>query len=290
MSGEPLSSTTIDPTLLQSLAQQHYSTSAQLSNFSQLQIASSSEQPNSTNNRRHSFNISASMADHNNINNNNTSAPAPININRSAALSANPQQPLSGSAAASFGTEYERGGLANSFHQQLQQQQQFQQQQQNFFRTQLGSPGQQEMFSPIPDDLSEISPHGSYQPHNSLAVMASAGTLPTSIPGALLGTGGQARPGHMLRVADFSNSPVTSPTFQSMSLPAHSDWFENHLGQQHSIGSALDSSSFTTAQQPLTGGHVAAGVDVKPPANFSPQNQTLMSLMEDGDGETSQKS
>ncbi|KAJ2546053.1 hypothetical protein GGH95_006943, partial [Coemansia sp. RSA 1836] len=78
--------------------------------------------------------------------------PVPINIGRTSALSIAQQQPLSGSAA-SFGTDYERGGLASSF-QQMQQQHQFHQHQQqqqhshhqqhSFFRTHLGSPVQQE--------------------------------------------------------------------------------------------------------------------------------------------------
>ncbi|KAJ2818416.1 hypothetical protein GGI24_005100 [Coemansia furcata] len=204
--------------------------------------------------------------------------PAPINISRTSALSM-AQQPLSGSAA-SFGTDYERGGLANSF-QQMQQQHQFHHQQQqhshNLFRAHLGSPVQQDMFSPDPDNLSEISPQSSFQQHHSLAAMAS-GALPTSIPGAFLA--GAQRPGaHMLRMPAFSGSPAMSPTFQSMSLPAHSDIFGSHLGHHQGLDSALDSSSFNA--QYLGGGN---------PVDFSPQNQTLMSLMEGDDGETSQKS
>ncbi|KAJ2008998.1 Cell morphogenesis protein PAG1 [Coemansia thaxteri] len=209
--------------------------------------------------------------------NDSSQAPAPININRASALSM-AQQPLSGSAA-SFGTDYERGGLASSF-QQMQQQHQFhqqqQQQQQGFFRA------HQEMFSPMPEDLSELSPQSSFQPHHSLAAMAASGAMPTSIPGALLG--GQ-RPGaasHMLRMPAFSHSPATSPSFHSMSLPAHPDLFGSHLAQHQGLDSALDSSSFNA--QYLGGGGGDSRVD------FSPQNQTLMSLMEGEDGEASPKS
>ncbi|KAJ2488896.1 hypothetical protein IWW37_004433 [Coemansia sp. RSA 2050] len=284
MSGVPLNST-IDPTLLQSLAQQHFNT-AQLSSFSQLHITAadtdSARQPSHTS-AANSFNPSSSLAS----TMNESSAqqpPAPINISRTSALSM-AQQPLSGSAA-SFGTDYERGGLASSF-QQMQQQHQFHQQQQqhshqhNFFRAHLGSPVQQEMFSPDPDNISEISPQSSFQQHHSLAAMAS-GALPTSIPGAFLAAG-SPRPGgasHMLRMPAFNASPARSPTFQSMSLPAHSDIFGSHLGQHQGLDSALDSSSFNA--QYLGG----AGNSV----DFSPQNQTLMSLMEGEDGESSQKS
>ncbi|KAJ2750013.1 hypothetical protein GGI19_005344 [Coemansia pectinata] len=284
MSGAPLSST-IDPTLLQSLAQQHFNT-AQLSDFSQLHITAAdadSVRRRSYTSASNSFNPSSSLSS----TMNDSSAqqpPAPINISRTSALSM-AQQPLSGSAA-SFGTDYERGGLASSF-QQMQQQHQFHQQQQqhshqhNFFRAHLGSPVQQEMFSPDPDNISEISPQSSFQQHHSLAAMAS-GALPTSIPGAFLAAGNQ-RPGgaaHMLRMPAFSGSPVGSPGFQSMSLPAHSDLFGSHLGQHQGLDSALDSSSFN-AQYLGGGGN---------PVDFSPQNQTLMSLMEGEDGETSQKS
>ncbi|KAJ2438114.1 hypothetical protein GGF42_008405 [Coemansia sp. RSA 2424] len=137
------------------------------------------------------------------------------------------------------------------------------------------------MFSPIADDMSEISPQNSFQQHHSLAAMAS-GALPTSIPGALLAAGSQ-RPGgaaHMLRMPAFSGSPATSPTFQSMSLPVHSEIFGSHLGHHQGLDSALDSSSFN-AQYLGGGGN---------PVDFSPPNQTLMSLMEGDDGETSQKS
>ncbi|KAJ2689757.1 Cell morphogenesis protein PAG1 [Coemansia spiralis] len=283
MSGEPLNST-IDPTLLQSLAQQHFNT-AQLSSFSQLQITSAdadSARRRSYTSAANSFNPSSSLAS----TMNDSSAqqpPAPINISRTSALSM-AQQPLSGSAA-SFGTDYERGGLASSF-QQMQQQHQFHQQQQqhshqhNFFRTHLGSPVQQEMFSPDPDNISEISPQSSFQQHHSLAAMAS-GALPTSIPGAFLAAG-SPRPGdasHMLRMPAFNASPARSPTFQSMSLPAHPGIFGSHLGQHQGLDSALDSSSFNAQ-------YLGAGNSVE----FSPQNQTLMSLMEGEDGESSQKS
>ncbi|KAJ2741024.1 hypothetical protein GGI20_005466 [Coemansia sp. BCRC 34301] len=287
MSGEPLSSTTIDPTLLQSLAQQHFNT-AQLSNFSQLHITAAdadSVRQRSYTSAATSFNPSSSLAS--TMNDSSTQQqPVPINISRNSALSiGQQQQPLSGSAA-SFGTDYERGGLASSF-QQMQQQHQFHQQQQhshhqqhNFFRAHLGSPVQQEMFSPIADDISEISPQSSFQQHHSLAAMAS-GALPTSIPGAFLAANSQ-RPGggaaHMLRMPAFSGSPATSPTFHSMSLPAHSDLFGSHLGQHQGLDSALDSSSFNAQ---YLGNN---------PVDFSPQNQTLMSLMEGDDGEASQKS
>ncbi|KAI8326152.1 HLH-domain-containing protein [Martensiomyces pterosporus] len=263
MSGEPLN-TTIDPTLLQSLAQQHIHASPHLSSFSQLQIRSDSTDSNA------------------NMNDSNAGGTAPININRAQALGNNQQQ-LSGSAA-SFGTDYERSGIASSF-QQLQQQH-FQQQQQQFhhhhqqqhnsFRSHLGSPGQQEMFSPATDDLGDISPTGSY-PGHSLAAMAS-GTIPTNISGTLFANQGPAA-SRLMRVQNFSTSPPTSPGFQSMSLPTHPEWFDNSLVQQPSIGSTLDPSSFSA--QPLAG-HSAA--------NFSPQDPALMTLLENEDGDTSQKS
>ncbi|KAJ2545371.1 hypothetical protein EV175_005813, partial [Coemansia sp. RSA 1933] len=183
---------------------------------------------------------------------------------------ANNNQQLSGSAA-SFGTDYDRSGIANSF-QQLQQHH-FQQQQQNhhqsLFRPQLGSPAaQQEIFSPVTDDLADFSPVGSYAGGN-LTSMA-PGTLPTSIPSTMLGNQRTAA-GNMLGMQHVVDrgSPQT-PAYQSMSLPTHSEWFENHLMQQQSIGSALNPSSFAAQQ-------VGSGST----ADFSPQNQTLMSLMED---------
>ncbi|KAJ2898584.1 hypothetical protein IWW38_001327 [Coemansia aciculifera] len=289
MSGDPLSSTTIDPTLLQSLAQQHFNT-AQLSNFSQLHITPA--EADSV--RRRSY-TSAATSLASTMNDSSTQQqPVPINISRTSAMSIGQQQPLSGSAA-SFGTDYERGGLASSFqqmqqqhqfHQQQQQQQHHSQQQHNFFRAHLGSPVQQEMFSPIADDISEISPQNSYQQHHSLAAMAS-GAIPTSIPGAFLAAAagsqhqqrGAAAAAHMLRMPAFSGSPsATSPTFQSMSLPVHSDMFGSHLGHHQGLDSALDSSSFNAQ---YLGGN---------PVDFSPQNPTLMSLMEGEDGEGSQKS
>ncbi|KAJ1660903.1 hypothetical protein GGF38_003868 [Coemansia sp. RSA 25] len=65
-----------------------------------------------------------------------------------------------------------------------------------------------------------------------------------------------------------------------MSLPVHSEIFGSHLGHHQGLDSALDSSSFN-AQYLGGGGN---------PVDFSPPNQTLMSLMEGDDGETSQKS
>ncbi|KAJ2382986.1 hypothetical protein GGI05_005470 [Coemansia sp. RSA 2603] len=207
--------------------------------------------------------------------NDTNSATAPININRSQGLGPNNQQ-FAGSAA-SFGNEYERSGIANSFQQQLQRQQ-FQNQQQNFFRTHLGSSGQPEIFSPLQDEINDASPSSSYQ-GNHLAVMAS-GALPTSIPGTLLGGQRVNNANNMLRMQTFSTSPpVDSPAFQSMSLPTQSDWFDGHLVQQHSIGSALGPSSFTAQQLS------SSNAD-----GMSPQNQTLMSLMENDDGAVSQKS
>ncbi|KAJ2720103.1 hypothetical protein GGI07_004815 [Coemansia sp. Benny D115] len=268
MSSEQLSST-IDPTLLQSLAQQHLSTTNQLSGFSQLQINPDASFKGYSYGGLGTPTLSTSMND------SAASGTAPININRASGFGAHSQQPMA-SSAASFGTDHERGGIANSF-QQLQQQH-FHQQQQNFFRTQLGSPVQQEMFSPAQDDLVDVSPVNSYH-RNNLASMVS-GTLPTSIPGALLDGQHAAGTNHMLRMNTFSTSPsATSPTFQSMSLPANSKWFDSHMVQQQSLGSALDPSSFTAQG---FGGSNADGM--------SPQNQALMSLMEDGDGDTSQKS
>ncbi|KAJ2298279.1 hypothetical protein H4S02_002232, partial [Coemansia sp. RSA 2611] len=251
MGGTPLN-TDIDSKFLQDLAHNFHSP-AQLSGFSHLNIADTSSSSPST-----TLAMDPSSA-----------SGVPINFNGSA----NNRQ-----MGSSFGTDHDRSGFAGSF-QQLQQQHSFQQQtpQQNLFRTQLGSPVHQEMFSPGTDDLGDLSPANSY-PNHSLAAMAS-GAIPGSIPATLLNQrqAAQAATDHMLRMQAFSASPPpTSPGgFQSMSLPAHSEWFDNHLVQQQSIGSALDPSSFTAQQ---LGGSSAA--------DFSPQNPTLMSLMEDGDGDT----
>ncbi|PIA17658.1 HLH-domain-containing protein [Coemansia reversa NRRL 1564] len=271
MSGSPLD-TSINPKILQQLAY-HFNTSDQLSGFTHLNIA--------TDNNNTSGSLpGTSIA----MNDPKSAGTAPINISR---VSGGNQQ-LNGSAA-SFGTDYDRSGFANSFQQQLQQHHQQQQQQhsfhqpqtpqQNLFHAQLGSPRHQDMFSPGAEDLGELSAGSSY-PNNSLAAMAS-GAMATSIPGTLLTNQRQAAAvatDHMLRMQALSASPQpTSPGFQSMSLPVHSEWFENHLAQHQNIGSALDPSAFATQQM--------AGSNA---ADFSPQNQTLMSLMED-DGD-SQKS
>ncbi|KAJ2449484.1 Cell morphogenesis protein PAG1 [Coemansia sp. RSA 2336] len=246
MSGEP-QNTDIDSKVLQDLAK-HFHTPTQLTGFSHLNIADTSSSSPST---------SIAMDP--------STSGVPINFS-------NRQM------GSSFGTDYERSGLAGSF-QQLQHnsfQQTPQQQQQSLFRAQLGSSAQQEMFSPGTDDLGDLSPASSY-PSHSLAAMAS-GAIPSSIPGTLLSNQRQAAQvatDHMLRMQAFSASPPpTSPGFQSMSLPAHSEWFENQLVQQQSIGSALDPSSFTAQQ--------IAGSSA---AEFSPQNQTLMSLMENDDAD-----
>ncbi|KAJ2847302.1 hypothetical protein J3B02_004200 [Coemansia erecta] len=279
MSSEQLSST-IDPTLLQSLAQQHINTSAQLSGFSQLQI-----NPDSSFKNSHGFgdnSIGAPFIQSTPMNDANSTT-APININRAQGLgAANNQHQLAGSAA-SFGPEYERSGIANSFQQHIQrqqfqqQQQQQHQQNQSLFRSHLGSPTQNELFSPAQEDI-DVSPVGSMQ-NNSIAAMTS-GALPTSIPVAYQG-GQRVGANQMFRMQTFSNSPPgLGQAFQSMSLPAHTDWFDGHLVQQQSIGSALDASSFT-AQQQLASSNTDA---------MSPQNQTLMSLMENDDGVGPQKS
>ncbi|KAJ2790811.1 hypothetical protein H4R20_006952 [Coemansia guatemalensis] len=269
MSGSPLDNS-INPKILQELAH-HFNTSDQLSGFTHLNIAADNSNTNGS-----SPGTSIAMNDP------TSAGTAPINISR---VSGTNQQ-LNGSAA-SFGTDYDRSGFANSFQQQLQQHHQQQQHsfhqpqtpQQNLFHAQLGSPRQQDMFSPGAEDLGDLSPANSY-PNHSLAAMAS-GAMATSIPGTLLTNQRQAAAAatdHMLRMQALSASPQpTSPGFQSMSLPAHSEWFESHLAQQQSIGSALDPSSF--AAQQMSGSNAA---------DFSPQNQTLMSLMED-DGD-SQKS
>ncbi|KAJ1891562.1 Cell morphogenesis protein PAG1, partial [Kickxella alabastrina] len=270
MSSEQLG-TTIDPTLLQSLAQQHLNTSSQLSGFSQLQI---NPDPSSLrNNYGYSF---GSPVIHTSAAMNDNPGTAPININRNSGFGNSNQQGFGGSAA-SF--DYERGNIANSF-QQLQQQQfgqQQQHQQQNFFRTHLGSPSQQtELFSPVQDELHDVSPLGSFQQNTLVASMASA-AMPTNIP--MLGSQ-HVNANHMLRMHAFSTSPAPqSPAFQSMSLPANHKWFDSHLVQQQSINSALDPSSFNAQQ---FSGSNADGM--------SPQNQALMSLMENDDGDTSQKS
>ncbi|KAJ1791971.1 hypothetical protein LPJ59_004907, partial [Coemansia sp. RSA 2399] len=284
MSGEPLNNTTIDPTLLQRLTQNYQQqTPNQLSGFSQLNISTDSNDYTSDGainiTSPHSATRPAPISISFSAMNDPSSAPgtAPININRSSTFGANGNQQLSGSAA-SFGTDYDRSGIANSF-QQLQQhhfQQQQQHHHQSLFRPQLGSPvAQQEIFSPVTDDLADFSPVGSYAGGN-LASMA-PGTLPTSIPSTMLGNQRSAAGGMlgMQHVVD-RGSPQT-PAYQSMSLPTHSEWFENHLMQQQSIGSALNPSSFAAQQL----GSSSA-------ADFSPQNQTLMSLMED-DIEPSQK-
>ncbi|KAJ2590020.1 Cell morphogenesis protein PAG1 [Coemansia sp. RSA 1722] len=276
MSSEQLSST-IDPTLLQSLAQQHINTSAQLSGFSQLQINSDSPFKNS-----HSYgdNIGTPFINSTPMNDSNSTT-APINISRAQGLGAgNQQQQLAGSAT-SFNTEYERGGIANSFQQHIQrqqfQQQQQQQQNQNLFRSHLASPNEGAIFSPIQDDV-DVSPVGS-MPNNSIAAMTS-GALPTSIPVSYQG-GQRVGANQMFRMQTFSNSPPgLGQAFQSMSLPAHTDWFDGHLVQQQSIGSALDASSFA-AQQHLASSNADG---------MSPPNQTLMSLMENDDGVVGQKS
>ncbi|KAJ2781240.1 Cell morphogenesis protein PAG1 [Coemansia javaensis] len=274
MSGEPLSAS-IDPKILQDLAK-HFQTPTQLSGFSRLNIAADT-----------AGSSSPSLASP--MNNPPSASAAPINI---AGIPGAAQH--AAGAAASFGTDYDRSGLAHSFQQQLQQQAQSMQQahpqhpgsfhhphtpQQSLFRAHLGPGGQPEMFSPATDDLGDLSPASSY-PNHSLAAMAS-GALPTSIPGALLGA---QRPvavaDHMLRMQAFSTSPPPSgsPNFHSMSLPAQADWFENHLAHQQSIGSALDPSSFAAQ-------HIAGSAN----AEFSPQNPALMSLVEGEDGD-SQKS
>ncbi|KAJ2675967.1 hypothetical protein GGI25_003804 [Coemansia spiralis] len=163
--------------------------------------------------------------------------------------------------------------------QQMQKRRQQQQQQhQNFFRPHLGSPAaQQEIFSPVTDDLADFSPAGSYVGGN-LTSMA-PGALPTSIPGTMLGNQRSAA-GNMLGMHRNERSPPQTPAYQSMSLPAGSEWFENHLMQHQSIGSALNPSSFAATQH--MGGTSAA--------DLSPQNQTLMSLMENEDGGSPQKS
>ncbi|KAJ2156693.1 hypothetical protein GGF46_005022 [Coemansia sp. RSA 552] len=259
MSGEPLD-TAIDPKVLQDLASYFHAPSQELSN---LHITSDYS-----------------------MNNSSAASAAPIDMAPRVSAAGNSAQ-LSGSAA-SFGTDSYRGGLANSFHQLQQhhpsfQQQQHQSHQSGLFRQQLGSPTHAEMFSPGTDDLGDLSPGNSY-PSHSLAAMAS-GTLPTSIPGSLLGSQQRqvavAATDQMLRMQAFSASPPpNSPggNFQSMSLPAHSEWFESQLGQHQNIGSALDPSSFAAQQITGTSG-----------AEFSPQNPTLMSLVEDGD-DGSQKS
>ncbi|KAJ1825366.1 hypothetical protein LPJ56_002714 [Coemansia sp. RSA 2599] len=275
MSSEQLSST-IDPTLLQSLAQQHINTSAQLSSFSQLQINPDSSIKNS---HSHSYgdNFGTPFL-HSAPMNDSNGTTAPININRAQGLGTGNQQQLAGSAA-SFGTDYDRSGIANSFQQHIQRQQfqqQQQQQNQNLFRSHLGSPTQNELFSPTQEDI-DVSPAGS-MPNNSISAMTS-GALPTSIPVAYQG-GQRVGANQMFRMQTFSNSPpILGQAFQSMSLPAHTDWFDGHMVQQQSIGSALDASSFTAQQQ--LGGSNGDGM--------SPQNQTLMSLMED-DGVGTQKS
>ncbi|KAJ2805234.1 hypothetical protein H4R21_001341, partial [Coemansia helicoidea] len=142
--------------------------------------------------------------------------------------------------------------------------------QQGLFRAHLGAAGQPEMFSPTADDLGDLSPANSY-PSHSLAAMAS-GALPTSIPGTLLAPQRHVAD-HMMRMQTFSSSPPPrGVAFQSMSLPTQGDWFDSPLAHQQSIGSALDPSSF--AAQHMAG---SSGAD------FSPQNPTLMSLVEDGD-------
>ncbi|KAJ1728541.1 hypothetical protein LPJ72_005418 [Coemansia sp. Benny D160-2] len=282
MSGEPSNNTTIDPTLLQRLTQ-NYQTPNQLSGFSQLNISADSNDnssdgainigsPNSSN-RPPALSVSYSTM------NDPSSGTAPININRSNTLGTSANQQLSGSAA-SFGTDYDRSGIANSF-QQLQQhhfQQQQQHPHQNLFRPQLGSPvTQQEIFSPVTDDLADFSPVGSYAGGN-LTSMA-PGALPTSIPSSMLGNQRSAA-GTMLGMQRIDRGSPQTPAYQSMSLPTHSEWLENHLMQQQTIGSALNPSSFATAQQ--IGGTSAA--------DFSPNNQTLMSLMESDDVDTTHKS
>ncbi|KAJ1771776.1 hypothetical protein IW140_000856 [Coemansia sp. RSA 1813] len=283
MSGEPLNNATIDPTLLQRLTQNYQHTPNQLSGFSQLHISADSNDNasdgalniSSTNSISRPAPISISFS----AMNDPSSAPgaAPININRPSTFGANNNQQLSGSAA-SFGTDYDRSGIANSF-QQLQQhhfQQQQQHPHQSLFRQQLGSPAaQQEIFSPVTDDLADFSPVGSYAGGN-LTSMA-PGALPTSIPSTMLGNQRSAA-GNILGMQHVVDrgSPQT-PAYQSMSLPTHSEWFDNHLMQQQSIGSALNPSSF--AAQQIGSGSAA---------DFSPQNQTLMSLMED-DIDPSQK-
>ncbi|KAJ2077818.1 Cell morphogenesis protein PAG1 [Coemansia sp. RSA 988] len=268
MSGSPLDNS-INPKILQELAH-HFNTPDQLSSFTHLNIAADSNTNGSS--------PATSIA----MNDPTSASTAPINISR---VSGGNQQ-MNGSAA-SFGTDYDRSGFANSFQQQLQQHHQQQQHsfhqpqtpQHNLFHAQLGSPRQQDMFSPGAEDLGDLSPANSY-PNHSLAAMAS-GAMATSIPGTLLTNQRQAAAAatdHMLRMQALSASPQpTSPGFQSMSLPAHSEWFENHLAQQQNIGSALDPSSFAAHQISGSNG-----------ADFSPQNQALMSLVED-DGD-SQKS
>ncbi|KAJ2717220.1 hypothetical protein H4R19_000164 [Coemansia spiralis] len=260
MSGEPLSSS-IDPKVLQDLAK-HFQTPAQLSGFSRLNIAADA-------NSAASPIISNAM--------NDSAGAAPINIG---GMPTAAQQAV----ATSFGTDYDRSGLAHSFQQQFHQQQQQQHHssfhpphtpQQGLFRAHMGPAGHPEMFSPGPDDLGDLSPANSY-PSHSLAAMAS-GALPTSIPGTLLAPQRQVAD-HMMRMQAFSSSPPPkSPAgFQSMSLPTQADWFDNPLAHQQSIGSALDPSSFAA--------HHMAGSSG---ADFSPQNPTLMSLVEDGDGDSS---
>ncbi|KAJ1865412.1 Cell morphogenesis protein PAG1, partial [Coemansia sp. RSA 486] len=127
------------------------------------------------------------------------------------------------------------------------------------------------------DDV-DVSPVGS-MPNNSIAAMTS-GALPTSIPVSYQG-GQRVGANQMFRMQTFSNSPPgLGQAFQSMSLPAHTDWFDGHLVQQQSIGSALDASSFA-AQQHLASSNADG---------MSPPNQTLMSLMENDDGVVGQKS
>ncbi|KAJ1934938.1 hypothetical protein EC988_008648, partial [Linderina pennispora] len=81
-----------------------------------------------------------------------------------------------------------------------------------------------------------------------------------------------------MRVQNISTSPPTSPGFQSMSLPNHPEWFDGTLMQQQSIGSTLDPSSFQAQQ---LAAHNAAG--------FSPQDPSLMSLLDEGEADTPQK-
>ncbi|KAJ2648381.1 Cell morphogenesis protein PAG1, partial [Coemansia sp. RSA 1287] len=251
MSGEPRNAD-IDSKFLQDLAK-HFHSPSQLSGFSHLNIADTSSSSPST---------TLAM---------DPSSASGVPINFGGASAGNRQM------GSSFNTDYDRSGLANSF-QQLQQQHSFQPQtpQQNLFRTQLGSPGQQEMFSPGTDDLDNLSPANSY-PNHSLAAMAS-GAMQNSIPGSLLMNqrhDAQAATDHMLRIQAFSASPPPNANpYQSMSLPAHSEWFDSHLVQHQNIGSALDPSSFTA--------HQMAGSSA---AEFSPQQQSLMSLMENDEGD-----
>ncbi|KAJ2184485.1 hypothetical protein IW139_006031, partial [Coemansia sp. RSA 353] len=155
MSGEPRNAD-IDSKFLQDLAK-HFHSPSQLSGFSHLNIADTSSSSPST---------TLAM---------DPSSASGVPINFGGASAGNRQM------GSSFNTDYDRSGLANSF-QQLQQQHSFQPQtpQQNLFRTQLGSPGQQEMFSPGTDDLDNLSPANSY-PNHSLAAMAS-GAMQNSIP------------------------------------------------------------------------------------------------------------